>query len=118
MQDNDWLAQRFEEDRARLTAIASRMLGSASDADDAVQEAWLRLSRSDPEPQQLYATVELGRIRKGCFVGGFAVKVTRPHASQRLIRVEVGNDRAAQRGNEGERVQVVQRDEQSLHAAH
>jgi RNA polymerase sigma factor (sigma-70 family) len=49
MQDNDWLAQRFEDDRARLTAIASRMLGSASDADDAVQEAWLRLSRSDSE---------------------------------------------------------------------
>ena len=49
MNDTDWLAQRFEEDRARLTAIASRMLGSASDADDAVQEAWLRLSRSDAE---------------------------------------------------------------------
>ena len=49
MHDNDWLAQRFEEDRARLTAIASRMLGSASDADDAVQEAWLRLSRSDSD---------------------------------------------------------------------
>jgi RNA polymerase sigma-70 factor (ECF subfamily) len=49
MHDNDWLAQRFEEDRARLTSIASRMLGSASDADDAVQEAWLRLSRSDAD---------------------------------------------------------------------
>jgi RNA polymerase sigma-70 factor (ECF subfamily) len=49
MQDNEWLAQRFEEDRPRLTAIASRMLGSTSDADDAVQEAWLRLSRSDAD---------------------------------------------------------------------
>jgi len=49
MNDTDWLAQRFEEDRACLTAIASRMLGSASDADDAVQEAWLRLSRSDAD---------------------------------------------------------------------
>jgi len=49
MQDNNWLAQRFEEERARLTSIASRMLGSASDADDAVQEAWIRLSRSDVE---------------------------------------------------------------------
>ena len=49
MHDNDWLAQRFEENRARLTAIASRMLGSAGDADDAVQEAWLRLSRSDAD---------------------------------------------------------------------
>ncbi len=49
MHDNDWLAQRFEEHRARLTAIAHRMLGSGADADDAVQEAWLRLSRSDAD---------------------------------------------------------------------
>ncbi len=49
MHDNDWLAQRFEENRARLTAITSRMLGSAGDADDAVQEAWLRLSRSNAD---------------------------------------------------------------------
>jgi RNA polymerase sigma factor (sigma-70 family) len=49
MDDSDWLAQRFEQDRARLTAIARRMLGSAADADDAVQEAWLRLSRSDAD---------------------------------------------------------------------
>ena len=49
MHDNEWLAQRFEENRGRLTGIASRMLGSASDADDAVQEAWLRLSRSDAD---------------------------------------------------------------------
>jgi RNA polymerase sigma-70 factor (ECF subfamily) len=43
----DWLAQRFEEHRARLAAVAYRMLGSRSEADDAVQEAWLRLSRAD-----------------------------------------------------------------------
>lgn len=47
MHDTDWLAQRFDEHRTRLTAVAYRMLGSSSDADDAVQEAWLRLSRSD-----------------------------------------------------------------------
>jgi RNA polymerase sigma-70 factor (ECF subfamily) len=47
--DTDWLAQRFEEHRTRLTAVANRMLGSTSEADDAVQEAWLRLSRSDAE---------------------------------------------------------------------
>jgi RNA polymerase sigma factor (sigma-70 family) len=47
MNDHDWLAKRFDEDRARLRAVAYRMLGSAGDADDAVQEAWLRLSRSD-----------------------------------------------------------------------
>jgi RNA polymerase sigma-70 factor (ECF subfamily) len=41
------LAERFEADRARLQAVAYRLLGSAGEADDAVQEAWLRLSRSD-----------------------------------------------------------------------
>ncbi len=43
----DLLAERFEAERGHLRAVAHRMLGSASDADDAVQEAWLRLSRSD-----------------------------------------------------------------------
>jgi RNA polymerase sigma-70 factor (ECF subfamily) len=49
MSDNDWLAARFEDHRGRLTAIAQRMLGSAGDADDAVQEVWIRLSRSDAQ---------------------------------------------------------------------
>ena len=49
MHDTDWLAQRFEEHRTRLTAVAYRMLGSANEAEDAVQEAWLRLSRSDAD---------------------------------------------------------------------
>jgi len=48
MHDGDWLAARFEEHRAHLAAVAYRMLGSTGEADDAVQEAWLRLSRSDP----------------------------------------------------------------------
>src|SRR5215472_11178469 len=47
MDERDWLAERFEEQRNHLRAVAYRMLGSRSDADDAVQEAWLRLSRSD-----------------------------------------------------------------------
>jgi RNA polymerase sigma factor (sigma-70 family) len=47
MDDRDWLAERFEEHRTRLRAVAYRMLGSVSEADDAVQEAWLRLSRTD-----------------------------------------------------------------------
>jgi len=47
MDDQEWLAERFEEHRTRLRAVAYRMLGSLSEADDAVQEAWLRLSRAD-----------------------------------------------------------------------
>jgi RNA polymerase sigma factor (sigma-70 family) len=47
MDDQEWLAERFEEHRPRLRAVAYRMLGSLSEADDAVQDAWLRLSRAD-----------------------------------------------------------------------
>jgi len=47
MSEMDQLARRFEADRPHLRAVAQRMLGSAAEADDAVQEAWLRLSRSD-----------------------------------------------------------------------
>jgi RNA polymerase sigma factor (sigma-70 family) len=47
MDERDWLAERFQEHRPRLRAVAYRMLGSTSEADDAVQEAWIRLSRSN-----------------------------------------------------------------------
>ena len=47
MDEQPWLAERFEEQRPRLRAVAYRMLGSLSEADDAVQEAWLRVSRAD-----------------------------------------------------------------------
>src|SRR4051812_26597281 len=47
MDRGELLAERFEENRDHLSAVARHMLGSAGDADDAVQEAWLRLSRSD-----------------------------------------------------------------------
>ncbi|MFL6051639.1 MAG: RNA polymerase sigma factor SigJ [Actinoallomurus sp.] len=49
MDDREWLAGRFEEHRGRLRAVAYRMLGSVNEAEDAVQEAWLRLSRSDAD---------------------------------------------------------------------
>jgi RNA polymerase sigma factor (sigma-70 family) len=47
MDENQWLADRFEEHRAHLRAVAYRMLGSLSEADDAVQDAWLRLTGAD-----------------------------------------------------------------------
>jgi RNA polymerase sigma factor (sigma-70 family) len=65
MNERDWLAERFEEHRLRLRAVAYRMLGSLSEADDAVQEAWVRLSRSDAdEIENLggWLTTVVGRI--------------------------------------------------------
>lgn len=47
MDEHEWLADEFEGHRTHLRAVAYRMLGSLSEADDAVQESWLRLSRAD-----------------------------------------------------------------------
>jgi RNA polymerase sigma-70 factor (ECF subfamily) len=47
MDESEWLADRFEESRSRLQAVAYRLLGSLSEAEDAIQESWLRLSRAD-----------------------------------------------------------------------
>src|SRR4051812_40990301 len=47
MDQQNWLAEQFEDHRPRLRAVAYRMLGSLSEADDAVQDAWLRVSRAD-----------------------------------------------------------------------
>jgi RNA polymerase sigma factor (sigma-70 family) len=47
MDDKHWLTARFEEERSRMHGVAYRMLGTAADADDAVQEAWIRLNRTD-----------------------------------------------------------------------
>jgi RNA polymerase sigma factor (sigma-70 family) len=63
--EQDWLAERFEDTKPQLRAIAYRMLGSLSEADDAVQEAWLRLSRSDPsgiENLSAWLTTVVGRV--------------------------------------------------------
>jgi RNA polymerase sigma-70 factor (ECF subfamily) len=60
----EWLAERFERNRARLRAVAYRTLGSLSEADDAVQEAWLRLSRSGVGVGNLdgWLTTVVGRV--------------------------------------------------------
>jgi RNA polymerase sigma factor (sigma-70 family) len=63
--DREWLAERFEEHRQHLNAVAYRMLGSMSEAEDAVQEAWLRLSRTDADAVENLAgwlTTVVGRV--------------------------------------------------------
>jgi RNA polymerase sigma factor (sigma-70 family) len=65
MDEREFLAERFEEHRPRLRAVAYRMLGSLSEADDAVQEAWLRLNRTDAsEVENLggWLTTVVGRV--------------------------------------------------------
>ena len=65
MNERDWLVERFEEQRPRLRGVAYRMLGSLSEADDAVQEAWLRLSRSDADAIEnlgAWLTTVVGRV--------------------------------------------------------
>lgn len=52
MNESDFLASQFEQNRGHLRAVAYRMLGSLSEADDAVQEAWLKLSRADASTVQ------------------------------------------------------------------
>ena len=54
MDKTEWLTEQFEANRTQLRAVAYRMLGSPSEADDAVQEAWFRLNRSDAgDPRRL-----------------------------------------------------------------
>lgn len=65
MNDRDWLAARFEEERPQLRRIAYRMLGTLDDTDDAVQEAWLRLSRTDEDAIDnlgAWLTTVVGRV--------------------------------------------------------
>jgi RNA polymerase sigma-70 factor, ECF subfamily len=65
MNEGEWLADRFEAHRSHLRAVAYQMLGSLSEADDAVQEAWLRLRRSDTtgvENLEAWLTTVIGRV--------------------------------------------------------
>jgi RNA polymerase sigma factor (sigma-70 family) len=65
MNDQDWLAERFEANRTHLRGVAFRMLGSLTEADDAVQEAWIRLSRTDTtgvDNLRAWLTTVVGRV--------------------------------------------------------
>jgi RNA polymerase sigma factor (sigma-70 family) len=65
MEEREWLAERFETHRGHLRGVAYRMLGSVSEADDAVQESWIRLSRadtSDVENMRAWLTTVVGRV--------------------------------------------------------
>lgn len=65
MDDQDWLAERFEANRGHLRSVAFRMLGSLAEAEDAVQEAWIRLSRTDAnqvDNLQAWLTTVVGRV--------------------------------------------------------
>lgn len=65
MTESDWLVQSFEQHRPRLRAVAYRILGSLAEADDAVQDAWLRLSRSDAsgvDNLAAWLTTNVGRV--------------------------------------------------------
>jgi RNA polymerase sigma-70 factor, ECF subfamily len=65
MEERDWLANRFEEHRSHLRAVAYRMLGSVPEAEDALQEAWLRVSRADATDvrnMREWLTTVVGRV--------------------------------------------------------
>ena len=65
MDERDWLTERFQQHRGHLRAVAYRMLGSATEADDALQEAWLRIRDQDPgsvENMQAWLTTVVGRV--------------------------------------------------------
>ena len=97
MHDRDLLAERFEANRTHLRAVAYRMLGSVSEADDAVQEAWLRLSRTDAsevENLKAWLTTVVGRVcldmlrsRKAKREAAFG-----PHVPEPIVSPEAGMD--------------------------
>ena len=84
MNDQDWLAERFEANRSHLRGIAYRMLGSLTEADDAVQESWIRLSRTD--------TSDVGNLRRRPSVKG-PVPLA-PHSALRRIPARLASHRS------------------------
>src|SRR6188508_3060949 len=94
----DWLADEFEQHRGHLRGVAYRMLGSVAEADDAVQEAWLRLDRAAPtdvaNPRGWLTTV----------VARIALDMLRTRSSRREDALDPAADRAAATDPEQERM--------------
>ncbi len=81
MDERDWLTARFEQHRSHLRGVAYRMLGSVSDADDALQEAWLRIRDQDPEGienMQAWLTTVVGRVCLNMLRSRRRYEATRP----------------------------------------
>ncbi|MBV9196657.1 MAG: sigma-70 family RNA polymerase sigma factor [Solirubrobacterales bacterium] len=90
MDEHDWLTERFEQHRAHLRAVAYRMLGSVSESEDALQDAWLRIRDRDPgavDNMQAWLTTVVGRVclnllrSRGARRGGFTAHVPDPVVS-------------------------------------
>ena len=97
MNDQDWLAERFETNRSHLRGVAYRMLGSVTEADDAVQESWIRLSRtdtSDVENLRAWLTTVVGRVCLTCSLAQDAPRSAAGDARPGSDREPGGGDRS------------------------
>jgi RNA polymerase sigma factor (sigma-70 family) len=95
--EQEWLAERFEDHRTHLRAVAYRMLGSLSEADDAVQEAWLRLSRSDTsdvENLRAWLTTVVARVSLNTLRSRRSRREEPlgPHVPEPILDSEAGTD--------------------------
>src|SRR3974390_571900 len=94
MDDNEWLATRFDESRAHLQSVAYRMLGSTSEAEDAVQEAWLKLSRSNTREVDNFGGWLPTIVARVC------LDMLRTRRSRREQPLEPGSDARSEAGPE------------------
>src|SRR5216110_768849 len=112
MNEHEWMAERFEQHRSHLRAVAYRMLGSLDEADDAVQEAWLRLSRADT------SRVDNLRGWLTTVVARVCLDMLRTRASRREDPLEVHVPetivRAISRGDEGPETDAILADSVGL----
>jgi RNA polymerase sigma-70 factor (ECF subfamily) len=97
MNENEWLAEQFEEHRSRLRAVSYRMLGSEAEADDALQDAWVRVSRADASAVEnvggwlttIVARVCLNRLRSR---NARREELSGAHVPDPIISLERGRD--------------------------